>query len=843
MTTESKLIAKVMTEGAKKASDDLKSFAGSANEAEGGTRRLTSGLAKLAKSRLFLVGGGVVATFTAIANSVIEAAKQVDDLNDTAQRLGLSFDQLREYQFVFEQYGVGAEEGAEMILKFEKAAYEAARGTGPLRDAIEELSDKVNISASEFEDLSGRDGLVLLAEKMKQANIPMREQAVILDRVAEKSSKLLAGLKNSGKGLNDLADAYREVNEVNKLTDAQINSFGELDEKVNLLSTSFINLKQNVAADFAPAVILAIEGVTTVVNVASRVWNGFVSIVQGGVNFAMALGDAIDGVAESEDAAILIMRDAVLRDKKYSTAETRAQVAKLEKKYAHFGITAASVSGENDGVTKSIGKTGSAAMASTRAVNELNKSIEAALLRGAGAREQIAAKEKEIELNKKVTDSLRSQLEERQSYFREIARIRGGGVFTQEVLDELAAITNQYNEKLALEEKLNSQLSQMKSKLAAEESAIADNRKATNELNANLEFEYKKVMAKNEMELLKITAAEEKRIVDESTMTAEQKAKKKLIIEMQLLQDIKGMNEEAEKAEQAKAKEEADRQQDWLENRRESRKQVFSFDESARQREKSAVNDFYLEQQDNLNVALQQGYITQNEYNDRKLDLHTEFVRRWDEIDAEARNKYITGSADMLNASAGLFESYYERRHAAREAAGKKDTASMVRTWRLAKSFSMSSAILNAYVAATQAFSDPLKMTTEAKFAAYATTISAAMGVVQQAMSVQWTPGRAQGGQFSAGQYLVGEKGPELVRFGGSGRIADANQTAAMMGGGTPSITIVNQTSGRIDTVEQSMDRGQMVLVIKEVMAAETFDPNSKFNRALSKTRTAGRKL
>jgi phage-related minor tail protein len=44
---------------------------------------------------------------------------------------------------------------------------------------------------------------------------------------------------------------------------------------------------------------------------------------------------------------------------------------------------------------------------------------------------------------------------------------------------------------------------------------------------------------------------------------------------------------------------------------------------------------------------------------------------------------------------------------------------------------------------------------------------------------------RASGGPVSAGeQYLVGEKGPEIVRMGGNGTVYTAGETAGMLGGG-----------------------------------------------------------
>ena len=57
------------------------------------------------------------------------------------------------------------------------------------------------------------------------------------------------------------------------------------------------------------------------------------------------------------------------------------------------------------------------------------------------------------------------------------------------------------------------------------------------------------------------------------------------------------------------------------------------------------------------------------------------------------------------------------------------------------------------------------------------------------------------------------------------------------MGNATPTVTIVNQTSGRIDEVEtQTASNGDMVIIAKEVLNREVRDPNSQFNKNLQKT-------
>jgi|GEM_PF-6295444 len=87
---------------------------------------------------------------------------------------------------------------------------------------------------------------------------------------------------------------------------------------------------------------------------------------------------------------------------------------------------------------------------------------------------------------------------------------------------------------------------------------------------------------------------------------------------------------------------------------------------------------------------------------------------------------------------------------------------------------------------------------------------------------------RAMGGDVQAGNsYLVGERGPEVVTMGGNGHVTPNHKL-----GSDTKVTIVNQTTGKIDKVEERrMPDGELILTILETVAAQTLDPNSKISR------------
>lgn len=103
---------------------------------------------------------------------------------------------------------------------------------------------------------------------------------------------------------------------------------------------------------------------------------------------------------------------------------------------------------------------------------------------------------------------------------------------------------------------------------------------------------------------------------------------------------------------------------------------------------------------------------------------------------------------------------------------------------------------------------------------------------------------REQGGQMNAGgSYLVGERGPEIIKMAGAGRAVNASQTRQQLNGnssrnGGDSVTIVNNTTGRVDSaVTERDDEGRLRIIISETVASQLQDNNSPISKARRSTR------
>lgn len=89
-----------------------------------------------------------------------------------------------------------------------------------------------------------------------------------------------------------------------------------------------------------------------------------------------------------------------------------------------------------------------------------------------------------------------------------------------------------------------------------------------------------------------------------------------------------------------------------------------------------------------------------------------------------------------------------------------------------------------------------------------------------------FTPGGigtfASGGNFKAGQTaIVGEQGPELVRFGSAGRVYNNNETKSMLGGGNPQnikIELKNESGTQLKADEASVSFDADTMIISTVI-------------------------
>lgn len=159
------------------------------------------------------------------------------------------------------------------------------------------------------------------------------------------------------------------------------------------------------------------------------------------------------------------------------------------------------------------------------------------------------------------------------------------------------------------------------------------------------------------------------------------------------------------------------------------------------------------------------------------------------------------------------------------------------------KAFAIAQATIATYTSAIEAYKSTAAIPVVGPFlapVAAATAVAAGLANIAKIRSA-----REQGGQLSAGQAsTIAERGkPEVIMPAGASRVRTAQQMKEIMGqNGVPSggdnVTIVNNTTGRVDSaVAERDDEGRLRIIISETVASQLQDNNSPISKARRSTR------
>lgn len=226
-----------------------------------------------------------------------------------------------------------------------------------------------------------------------------------------------------------------------------------------------------------------------------------------------------------------------------------------------------------------------------------------------------------------------------------------------------------------------------------------------------------------------------------------------------------------------------------------------------------------------LDIQEQQKLAVADKYREQGLINEEQYQAALNAINEQ----YATKRADALGSSFGDMAAN------AKTAFGEASTAY--------KAFAIAQATIATYTSAIEAYKSTAAIPVVGPFlapVAAATAVAAGLANIAKIRSA-----REQGGQLSAGQMsTIAERGkPEVIMPAGASRVRTAQQMKEIMGqNGSPSggdnVTIVNNTTGRVDSaVTERDDEGRLRIIISETVASQLQDNNSPISKARRSTR------
>nr|DAO35373.1 MAG TPA: tail length tape measure protein [Caudoviricetes sp.] len=226
-----------------------------------------------------------------------------------------------------------------------------------------------------------------------------------------------------------------------------------------------------------------------------------------------------------------------------------------------------------------------------------------------------------------------------------------------------------------------------------------------------------------------------------------------------------------------------------------------------------------------LDIQEQQKLAVADKYREQGLINEEQYQAALNAINEQ----YATKRAEALGSSFGDMAAN------AKTAFGEASTAY--------KAFAIAQATIATYTSAIEAYKSTAAIPVVGPFlapVAAATAVAAGLANIAKIRSA-----REQGGQLSAGQAsTIAERGkPEVIMPAGASRVRTAQQMKEIMGqnGGQPggdNVTIVNNTTGRVDSaVTERDDEGRLRIIISETVASQLQDNNSPISKARRATR------
>ena len=263
-----------------------------------------------------------------------------------------------------------------------------------------------------------------------------------------------------------------------------------------------------------------------------------------------------------------------------------------------------------------------------------------------------------------------------------------------------------------------------------------------------------------------------------------------------------------------------------------ARQQELDKREKERQEKKQKGDDFMAQimgqnaaELELLDIQEQQKLAVADKYREQGLINEEQYQAALNAINEQ----YATKRAEALGSSFGDMAAN------AKTAFGEASTAY--------KAFAIAQATIATYTSAIEAYKSTAAIPVVGPFlapVAAATAVAAGLANIAKIRSA-----REQGGQLSAGQMsTIAERGkPEVIMPAGASRVRTAQQMKEIMGqNGGPSggdnVTIVNNTTGRVDSaVTERDDEGRLRIIISETVASQLQDNNSPISKARRSTR------
>lgn len=255
-----------------------------------------------------LAGAG--AGIAAMVASSVNAAREIKNLSAIANT---SAGEFQRFAFGADMVGISQEKLADILKDMsDRVGDFITTGAGPMADFFEQIAPRVGVTAEQFRNLSGRDGLLLFVDSLEKANLSQSEMIFFMEAMASDSSALLPLLRDNGEEMGRLGDQADRLGKV--LSDVEIDQLEEVKTATDALGAAWSGASNTLVAELIPTINTATGALVEfsddgefAAETAGRIATAVKSLAAVAIGAAAAvelIGKSIGGLTAAANAAI-----------------------------------------------------------------------------------------------------------------------------------------------------------------------------------------------------------------------------------------------------------------------------------------------------------------------------------------------------------------------------------------------------------------------------------------------------------------------------------------------------------------------------------------------------------
>jgi hypothetical protein len=235
------------------------------------------------------IGAAAAGAVIGIGKLVLNTAAAADNIQESAEKLGITSEQYQEFGFVANQIGTDVDTIGKAFARTTKAMGEAEKGTSPTALAFKTLGINVKDANGNFRDTQDVFSNVIDAlGNVKDET----EREILAQTLFGKSYQELIPLINLGAdGLAKMTDEAHKMGAV--MSEEDVNAAADLNDKLAALKAGFKGIIAKIASAFMPLVTKIVDKLSKLLS-DPKIQAGIQRLVKGIGDFALVLGNVLD---------------------------------------------------------------------------------------------------------------------------------------------------------------------------------------------------------------------------------------------------------------------------------------------------------------------------------------------------------------------------------------------------------------------------------------------------------------------------------------------------------------------------------------------------------------------